>query len=84
MPHVAAMAARLSPPPPEHVYCLWVGSQGQMHLAGVLTLNEQGFGLLVFDADRNGPEYDVVQLTLQPTGSTSPTSPPVLLWKVAP
>jgi hypothetical protein len=29
-----------------------------------IKVNEQGFGLLVFDADRNGPVYDPAQLTL--------------------
>jgi hypothetical protein len=83
LPHGVAMAARLLQPPVGQAYHLWVISDGQTHLAGVMKVNEQGFGLLVFDADRNGPVYDSAQLTLQPIGSTAPTGSPVLTWKLS-
>lgn len=81
LPHVVAMAARLRQPPAGQAYHLWVTSAGQTRLAGVMKVNEQGFGLLVFDADRNGPVYDSAQLTLQPIGSQTPSSSAVLLWQ---
>jgi hypothetical protein len=48
-----------------------------------MKVNEQGFGLLVFDADRNGPVYDSAQLTLQPIGSSAPAGSPILAWKLS-
>jgi hypothetical protein len=84
LPHVVTMAARLPQPPAGQAYHLWVTpTAGQTHLAGVLRVNEQGFGLLVFDADRNGPVYDDVQLSLQPVGSTAPAASPLLIWKAS-
>ncbi|MCQ3973754.1 MAG: hypothetical protein DPW09_09950 [Anaerolineae bacterium] len=81
--HVVAMAARLPQPPAGQAYHLWVTSDSQTHLAGMMKVNEQGFGLLVFDADRNGPVYDAAQLTLQPIDSTTPTDSPLLTWKLS-
>ena len=83
LPHVVAMAARLPRPPAGQGYHLWVTSAGQTRLAGVMKVNEQGFGLLVFDADRNGSVYDSAQLTLQPVGSTAPAGSLVLAWKLS-
>lgn len=83
LPHVVAMAARLPQPPAGQAYHLWVISDGQTRLAGVMKVNEQGFGLLVFDADRNGPIYDSAQLTLQPVGSSAAIASPILVWKLS-
>jgi len=83
LPHVVAMAARLLQPPAGHAYQLWVTSADQTRLAGVMNVNEQGFGLLVFDADRDGPVYDSAQITLQPLGSTTPAGSPILAWKLS-
>jgi anti-sigma factor RsiW len=80
MPHVVAMAARLPPPPPGQAYHLWVTESGQTRLAGVIATNEDGFGLLVFDAGHNGPLYEAATVTLQPGGATS-RGTPVLLWQ---
>lgn len=80
LPHVVAMAARLPQPPEGHAYHLWLTRQGQTALAGVLAVNNQGFGLLVFDADSNGPVYEAARLTRQPEGATAPTEPPVIQW----
>lgn len=81
LPYVVVMAARLSPPSEGHAYHLWLRSQGQLQLAGVLAVNSQGFGLLVFQADRVGPVYEAAHLTLQPEGSTALSDAPVLLWE---
>ena len=82
LPHVVVMAARLPPPPPEQAYHLWLTREGRQQLVGTLRVNEQGFGLLVFDADRNGPVYEAARLTLQPEATTTPAEPPVILWEV--
>lgn len=79
--HVVAMAARLPQPPAGQAYHLWLTSDDQTRLAGVMQVNEQGFGLLVFDASHNDPAYDTAQLTLQPVGSATPTDTPILTWK---
>jgi anti-sigma factor RsiW len=81
LPNVVVMAAKLTPPPPGQAYHVWLTQQGRTSLAGVLTVNDQGFGLLVFDAGRNGPVYDAARLTLQPEGATAPAAPPVLVWE---
>ncbi len=81
LPHVVAMAARLPQPPEGQSYHLWLRSQGQIQLAGVMTVNSQGFGLLIFDADHNGPVYEAAQLTLQSEGSTTPSGVSVILWE---
>ncbi len=82
MPEVVAMAARLPLPASGQAYHLWVASQDKMQLAGVMAVNEQGFGILVFKADHNGPVYESAELTLQPTGSAEPAGNPVLTWQV--
>lgn len=84
LPHVVAMAGRLPPPSPGLAYHLWVAQPeygGQARLAGVLTFN-QGFGLLVFDAEGPGPAYDAAWITVQAPGSGPPTGPTILRWPV--
>jgi hypothetical protein len=81
LPHVIVMAARLLQPPPGQAYHLWLTVEGQTRLAGILNVNEDGFGLLVFDEDQNDPTYEQAQLTLQPIGSTTPATPPIILWQ---
>ena len=77
---VVAMAARLPQPPTGQAYHLWLTSGGQTRLAGVLSINDQGFGLLTFKADHAGPVYESAQLTLQSLGATTPTTPAILTW----
>lgn len=79
--HVVAMIARLPQPPPGQAYHLWLTRQGQTELAGVMSVNDQGFSLLVFDEDLDGPTYDSAQLIPQPEGSTIPTGDPILVWE---
>jgi hypothetical protein len=80
LPHVVAMAARLPLPPDGQTYHLWLTSEGRTFLAGVLPVNDQGFGLLTFDADRNGPVYEAARLTLQAVGAEAPGGQTVLTW----
>jgi anti-sigma factor RsiW len=80
LPHVVAMAARLPIPPPGQTYHLWLTSEGHTFLAGVLPVNDQGFGLLTFDADHDGPVYEAARLTLQPAGAEAPGGETVLAW----
>lgn len=81
MPHVVAMAARLPQPPEGQAYHLWVTRAGRTRLAGTMNVNDEGFGLLVWDVDRDGPDYESARLTLQPEGSTEPAGAPVLVWQ---
>ena len=50
-PEVVAMAGRLPVPTVGESYHLWVTQNGQTHLAGIMKVNEKGFGLLVFTVD---------------------------------
>src|SRR5919108_2011173 len=81
---VVAMAGRLPVPPEGGAYHLWVTQNGQTHLAGIMKVNEKGFGLLVFTADQPGPVYEAAQLILQPRGSTSPSGTPIISWQASP
>jgi hypothetical protein len=81
---VVAMAGRLPVPPAWQAYHLWVTEDGQTYLAGIMKVNEKGFGLLVFTADQPGPVYEAAQLILQPMGSTSPTGVPTIAWQASP
>jgi anti-sigma factor RsiW len=80
VPHVVAMAARLPVPADGQTYHLWLTSEGRTIFAGVLPVNDQGFGLLTFDADRAGPSYDAALLTLQAAGDTAPGGQTILAW----
>jgi anti-sigma-K factor RskA len=81
---VVAMAGRLPVPPAGQAYQLWVTEAGQTYLAGIMKVNDKGFGLLVFTADQPGPVYEAAQLILQPIGSTSPAGTPVIAWQASP
>jgi hypothetical protein len=83
-PDVVAMAGRLPVPPEGESYHLWVTQNGQTHLAGIMNVNEKGFGLLVFTADQPGPVYEAAELIVQPIGSTSPMGTPVIAWEATP
>ena len=84
MPHVVAMTGRMPPPPPGQVYHLWLRLDGETRFGGVLEINTDGFGQLVFQADGNGPRYESVWLTLQPPAPPGQPSAPqgatVLRW----
>ncbi|MGH2615715.1 MAG: zf-HC2 domain-containing protein [Thermomicrobiales bacterium] len=78
--HVVAMAARLPSPPQGQAYRLWLTTDGVAEPEGTLSLDDKGFGLLVFDADEDGPTYDRAELVLQPEDSRSPQGDVVLRW----
>jgi hypothetical protein len=80
LPNVVVMAARLDPPPPGQAYRLWLVQDGQTLSPGDLTINSQGFGLIVFDAAQNGPIYQKAKLVLQPAAQTAPEGPVILSW----
>lgn len=80
LPHVVAMAARLPMPAEGQTYHLWLTSEGRTFLAGVLPVNDQGFGLLTFDADHDGPVYEAARLTLQAAGAEALGGETVLAW----
>jgi len=79
MPHVVAMTGRLPAAPPGQAYHLWLRLDGQTRLGGVLESNADGFGQLVFQADRHGPAYESAWLTLQPVGQAAAPQGGVLL-----
>ncbi len=80
MPHVVAMAARLSPPSRNEAYHLWLTRDDVTFLAGTLRTNDEGFGMLLFDDSVDGPQYRHAIVTLQPIGSTIPAEEPILEW----
>lgn len=80
MPYLVAMAARLPQPPVGQAYHLWLITGAQARLAGVMAVDSDGFGLLIYDAGQATPTYDAAQLTLQPLGSTTPATSPILTW----
>lgn len=83
LPDIVVMAARLPTPSDGHAYHLWLTSGGVPVDAGVLPVDEQGFGLLTLRADRPGPAYDAVEVRLQPGGATAPNGTVVLRWDAA-
>ena len=84
MPDVVAMAGRLPEAPAGMAYHLWVTKDGQTYLAGVMKVNDKGFGLLVFTADQPGPVFDAAQLILQSIGSMVPAGTPIIAWQASP
>lgn len=80
LPSVVVMAGRLPAPPAGQVFAVWLTIAGDTRLAGLLTTNDQGFGLLVFAAGRPGPVYDAAYVVVQAPGSTTPLGTTVLSW----
>ena len=80
MPYVVAMAARLTPPPTGEAYHLWLNRRTTTELAGIMVLDDDGFGMLIYEAGQNGPTYDAAELTLQPIGTDEPQGEPLLVW----
>lgn len=73
LPYVVAMAARLTPPAEGQVYALWgrEAGAGQATQLGMLTVNADGFGLLVFQIEAAQLPYEELQIVLQAEGATS-------------
>jgi hypothetical protein len=78
MPFVVVMAGRLPSPSPGETFHVWVTSEGKTTLAGQLTVDEHGFGLLVFTVDEPGPSYDGAFVTLQQAGGSEPAGQEIL------
>ena len=74
LPHVVIMAARLPIPPAGLVYQMWLMRDGKYDMVGAMPVNPQGFGLIVFDADMNGPIYQKALLVAQPAGTNNPNA----------
>jgi len=82
MPYVVVMAGRLPQAPAGATFHVWVVSDGQTTLAGDLTVDEQGFGLLVFTVNHPGPTYETAFVTLQPQGDTNPAGAEILRHEI--
>lgn len=80
MPHVVAMAARLPRPPAGRAYHLWLSRGTATELAGVMAVDDDGFGMLIHQAEQDGPIYESAILTLQPLGAVKPQGEPLLVW----
>jgi hypothetical protein len=80
LPFVVAMAGNLPPAPAGQAYHLWLTLEsGEIVFAGILSVQD-GFGSLVYQADRNGPAFQSVRLTAQAAGATAPDGVPVIFW----
>ncbi|HKF76651.1 MAG TPA: anti-sigma factor [Candidatus Dormibacteraeota bacterium] len=69
---VVVMVNRLPQPGPGQHYELWVTSNGRTVDCGPMHLDSEGFAMMLYRADRNGPSYQRAVVTL---GGT-----PVLQW----
>jgi len=83
MVHVVAMAARLPVARSGQAYHLWLEQPDGVTWAGTLNTNVEGFGLIIYDADRIDPPITAAYVTLQ-AGHDTPALPPVLIWRAAP
>ncbi len=81
MTHVVAMAARLPQPPAGQAYHLWLTDNDEVKLAGIMKINQEGFALLIYEADHTDPNYISAYITLQPQGTTTPLGDPVIAWQ---
>lgn len=77
---VVVLSGRLAPARPDAAYHVWLTERGRTKLAGVLTVDRTGFGLLLFRAERAGPDYEAAQVVLQRRGSKQPSGRPALEW----
>lgn len=73
LPYVVAMAARLTPPAEGQVYALWGREAGaaQATQLGTMTVNADGFGLLVFQIEAAQLPYEELQVVLQAENAAS-------------
>lgn len=78
---VVAMAGRLPTAPSGESYYLWVSSNGTPRLAGELTTNDDGFGMVVFDSGMVGPSFDEAFVTRQTPPAQAPAGTRVLAWE---
>lgn len=81
---VVVLANHLPQPPLGRDYHLWVTTRGLQQLAGILNVNANGVGVLVFETNRKGPIFKAIELTLQPQNSGLPSGDRVLAWQSRP
>ena len=81
MPWVVALVGRLPPKPEDEVYNLWLTRNGSEQLAGLLEINENGFALVLFDAQVNGPVYEGARVVRQLPGSDIASAITVVRWE---
>jgi hypothetical protein len=79
---VVTMVNRLPRPPEGRVYRLWLTAAGRTRSAGVMSVDEHGFALLVFKAAGKNPAYDDARVVLQPKDAKSPTGVTMVLWNM--
>jgi hypothetical protein len=84
LPYVVVMAAKLPPPGAGEVYSLWLTNKQSTIRVGNLTVNGQGFGVLVYQAGQNGPSYDAAKVVLQSADATDPSGTVAIAWTAAP
>lgn len=75
------LACRVPSAPTGLAYHLWLTAGGETKLAGIMALNEEGFGFLIYEAGEVGPKSDLATLTLQPLGADQPRGEPYLVWR---
>ena len=83
MPDVVAMVNRLPASPPGSEYQLWCESASMpagMRKVGTLSLDPEGFGMIVYKEDRQGPAYQLIEVVLQPAGAAADQGRIVLTW----
>lgn len=80
MPYVVAMTGRLAAPPPGKDYRLWLIGPERTELAGVMNVDANGFGSLVYQADRDGPVFESARLILQDADRADLSGTVVLAW----
>jgi anti-sigma-K factor RskA len=83
MAWVVALVGRLPPKPEEEVYNLWLTRNGSEQLAGPLEINENGFALILFDAQLNGPLYEGARVVRQLPASDIASAITVVRWEAA-
>jgi len=77
---VVVMSGRLPKPREDERYRVLVTRRGVTGSPGILTVNEKGFRLLVFEAGRPGLRYEAVRVTLDPAGAPPGRGRTVLSW----
>ena len=82
MSGIVVLGGRLMPPPEGYGYQVYFTQNNYRYLAGVLDVNEAGFGVMLVDTDPYIPELDEISFALQALDSTEDIEP-VLYWQSA-